>query len=175
MKKLDPLIWKNTFKWQYEAYPFFNSVYIKVAERTKNKYFMCADNFLTLFRGGFFIGLLPNQEVFYIGRKVIKESLKGKKDFLEEFKKVYGQIDVAVADCEEAIKKNNFADLNKWWFSTQTALSNVSHILFNFDYVFDEFLQDLQANNPEDKKALDFYIVSDTPSFFEKSIVVCWN
>ena len=81
MAKLNPVDWKKSFKWQFEAYPIFCSAYQKAAKRVKNKYYVSWDDFLSYFNDGHHIGLKPRDSVLLPGRRVINDLLSGNDDF----------------------------------------------------------------------------------------------
>lgn len=169
MRKLNPKKWQDSFKWQFEAYPFFCSVYQKAVKRIKGKYYVSWGDFLSHFNNGHHIGLKPRDSVLLPGRRAINDLLSGKNDFLEIFKKIRKEMEEAIDMCLEVRRKNEFADFEKWWPKTQNALSNASHILFGFDYALDEFLKDLQNNSPKDFAILNKNISAKELSFINEA------
>ena len=169
MAKLNPVDWKESFKWQFEAYPIFCSAYQKAAKRVKNKYYVSWDDFLCYFNDGHHIGLKPRDSVLLPGRRVINDLLSGNDDFLKIFKEIRKEMEEAIDACLKVRRNNEFADFKKWWPKMQNALSNASHILFGFDYALDEFLKDLQNNSPKDFAVLNKNIRARELSFINEA------
>lgn len=169
MKNFIPKIWQNSYKWQFEAYPFFTSVYQKSAVPTKNKYFTSFDKLLNNYDNGQVYLLNPRKEVYKRGMKIIDELLNGNSNFYIEFNKVLKEIDKAIGVCRKIRTERKSKDLEKWWPETQRALSDVTYILFNFDYPFDDYLEKLNINKPKDFELLNEYIFSNDLSFINEA------
>lgn len=144
---IQPKNWSESFKWQYGAYPFFTSVYSLAAKKQKNKYRISWGEFACSFDRGHFVGYLPKQDINRAGELIIKESLAGRKGYLQELKQVHQEIAVAIKSCEQVSNSGAAASLRDWWPETQRALSAAAAVLFSFDYHFDSFLKELQAKN----------------------------
>ena len=169
MKKLDPINWKDAFKWQYEAYPIFTSVYVNASNvEIENKYYTNWADFINNFENGHLLAFKPNKEILKIGNIAIKESLSGKSGYLREIKKIHREMDSAIELCFKAISKKT-SSLSGWWTQTQKALSHAANILFSFDYTFDGFLKDLQGKNQKDFEVLNRYIKNNKLSFLDEA------
>jgi phosphohistidine swiveling domain-containing protein len=169
MSKISPEKWQNAFKWNYEAYPFFCSVYQKNSTPVSRRYFVDWDVFLNRFQGSHLYAFLPRKELVRVGNKITRELLRGDDSFLKIFKKVYGEIKTNVDVCLEARKNNEYENLDKWWFPTQITLSHVGQILFSFDYPLDDYLRNLQKESPQDFEILSKYIQAKKPSFIDEA------
>jgi phosphohistidine swiveling domain-containing protein len=167
--KLTPKNWQAAFKWQYEAYPIFTSVYLSAAQtKEKNKYYTDWADFLNNFKNGHLIALKPSKQTLKVGNTAIKESLAGNNNYYRELKKVHQEINTAISSCLAASLKKD-ALLSSWWPKTQTALSHTANILFAFDYTFDDFLKKLHKNNPKDFKIINHHIRNKKLSFMDEA------
>lgn len=169
MIKLDLKNWQDAFKWQYEAYPIFTSVYVNASHtKPKNKYYVDWADFINKFEGGHLLAFKPNKQILRIGNVAIKESLAGNDGYFQEVKKVHREIDKAIGLCLKARKRESNL-LSSWWPQTQKALSHAANILFSFDYTFDGFLRDYQQKNPKNFEILNAHIQNSRPSFLDEA------
>lgn len=169
MTKLDPKNWQGAFKWQYEAYPIFTSVYVNASQtKEKNKYYTDWADFLNKFEDGHLMALKPNKQILKIGNVAIKESLVGNQGYYKEIKKVHKEINIAIEKCLKARTGEN-SSLSSWWPQTQKALSHAANILFSFDYTFDGFLKEFQEKNPKDFEILNSHIRNKKLSFMDEA------
>lgn len=169
MRKLKPENWKNSFKWNYEAYPFFCSVYQKGAVLPKGKYFIGWDDFLNHFQKDHLYAFKPRSGLVKIGNMEIKELLSGNDNFLNTFKFIHEEINFAIQACLETRRNKEFNNLKKWWNPTQKALSDVCQIIFCFDYTLDDYLKNMQKKSPRDFALLSEYIQAEKPSFIDEA------
>ncbi len=162
--------WKECFKWQFEAYPFFTSVYNNVAKPTNKKYYIdWRGCFLNHFSDGQLTAFRIKSSLLVPGRKTIKELLAGNNSFLKEFKKIDREMNKAIMICLKARVGNNYKNFETWWPSAQQASTNAPRILFSFDYALDEFLEKINNNKPNDYGVLKNYIITDAPSFINEA------
>ncbi len=171
MKKIDPEKWKDSFKWQYEAYPFFTSVYNHAADKNiKNKYFADFSFLINLFQVNHLSAYQPRIKIVKIGKMAIRESLAGDASYLKEVKKIHARIKKAINKCLQ-IKKTNeaYKDLKCWWPQTQKALSCAANIIFCFDYTFDGFLNELKIKNEKDFEIINRHIYNKKRSFMDEA------
>jgi phosphohistidine swiveling domain-containing protein len=168
MKKLNPLNWKESFTWEFEAYPFFTSGYNEAANsKVKNKYYVRIPDLLNGFEGERVLEFVPKKRFLQIGNNVIKEALLGKRSYLSELKKVHKEMDGAIAACLKA-RSINSNSLSGWWSQTQKALSKAPSLLFPFDFTFDGFINQLREKNPEDFTIINSYIENNRLSFMDE-------
>lgn len=88
----NPKIYKNAYKWQFEAYPFYTSVYNKAAERARRKYFTSFDRFISYFHDGQLYAFVPRRRINKTGNKIIRELIAGNEDFLNSFEQVHSEM-----------------------------------------------------------------------------------
>ncbi len=169
MLNIDPKIWKESYLWEYEAYPFFSSVYLKVMLPNPKKYYSTWQNLLHYFHNGLVILYLPKNYTTHLGKLIIDESLNNDDAFLVEYKLMHKQVKQTIDLCLECRKKDEYLKLEKWWPATQKALSDTTAILFNFDFTADEFLMDLRKNNEYDFLLIKQYLVEDKQSFINEA------
>lgn len=161
--------WKDSFKWDFGAYPFFTSVYLKNGLlKTKNKYYVSWNDFIGCFDNGHLLAYKPKKGLLKIGEKVIEESFRGKNDFLKEIDKIQNKINEEIIFCLDKKNTNDFKNFDKWWPKIQKAYSNAS-IMFDFDYTFDIFLNELKIKSPKDYKILNEFIINDKLSFIDEA------
>lgn len=169
MRKLSSKIWRDSYKWQFEAYPFFTSVYQKSAAPAKNKYFTRFHELLNNFNNGQAYLLEPRKEIFKKGMMIIDELLSGNDNFYKEFKKVLKEVNEAIDICKKVRAEGKFAEIEKWWPKIQKTESHVTNILFNFDYPLDDFFKNLSVKSPKEFDILSGSIYSDIPSFINEA------
>jgi phosphohistidine swiveling domain-containing protein len=167
--QLDTNKYKNVFKWEFEGYPFFTSVYTGAAdEELKNKYYTCYSDFISKFEDGKTIAFVPSQPILDIGNATIQESLNGDEGYLKEIKLVHEEIHAAVNACLDAQSKK-VTDLSSWWSLTKVALGHAAGALTHFDYTFDTFLMDIKKSNPDDYQIIHENISNDNRSFIDEA------
>lgn len=169
MGKINPKIWENSFYWQYGAYPFFTSVYLKTAENTNKNYFVRWDYFINYFSNGIMDGYEPKHDFLVSGNRTIGELINGKKDFLNTFKSVHKEITRAIKICSKLVKDDKSSSFGKWWPLVERTLSNSSCLIFAFDFTLEEFLKDMKVKYPEDFNVINSHIFSRKPSFIDKA------
>lgn len=167
MAKFKPSNWEESYRWHFEAYPFFCSVYQKVAQKIGNKYYVYWDKLLNYYDKDHVVLLCPKKSLAPTGNMIIKELMAGNDSFLNEFKKVHNDIKSTISLCLKIRKNGGFKDLGKWWPKLEATLSDVSRVLFSFDYTIDDFLKKLQTVSPKDFSALKASIRSKTSSFID--------
>lgn len=169
MNEKEMKIWKDAFKWNYEAYPFFCSVYQKGAIPPRKKYFVGWEDFLNNFQGDHLYAFKPRARFIKAGNIEIKELLSGNDDFLKIFREVHREVKVAIEKCLKVRKNKEIEKLENWWQPTQKALSDVGQMLFCFDYTLDGYLNNLQKKSPDDFSRLSEFITAEKPSFIDKA------
>jgi len=166
MKKINPKIYKNSFRWQgVAAYPFFTSIWKEGARTQKKKYYTSWDKYASRFFGGQYTGYIPKKDFLKNGNKAIIDLLKGKRDFLNEVELIMEEIQKNVDNCKGRIAKNDFNDLEKWWSPAAEIQGKTICTIFNFDFALDVFLKKMQEKNKEEFDALNAAIAPDKPSF----------
>jgi len=163
MKQLNIERWKDVIKWEYEAFPFFTSVYLKLAETQSNKYFF-EWNFLNYFSAGKLEGYISQKEFIEKGNLIIKELLSGNVDFLKQLKKTSGQMGRAMELCQNV---KDIEDIKKWWVPTQQALSDSANLAFCLDIALNEYINKLSIS---DHEALESNIHSPKKSFITSAM-----
>lgn len=169
MKNLDFKIWKESYRWQYEAYPLFASVYQRLALKTNKKYFTRWEYFLNYFHDGQLEAYIPQAPLIKTGEKVINELLAGNDSFIKEFDVVHQELKDAIKLCLKTRKNKDYQNLKKWWLPTQKALSAASGILFGFDYALDEFLKNKGQEDPKELKSITSNIRANKKSFIRQA------
>lgn len=107
MEKINPQNYIGAFKWEFEGYPFYTSVYNKAAEReVKNKYYTSYADFMSKFEDGKTIAFNPSKPILDVGNMAIKESLEGDDGYLQEVEFIHEEINNAIKLCLEAQKEN---------------------------------------------------------------------
>lgn len=171
MKKVNIVRYKNSFKWQFGAYPFFTSVFTKSADlKAQKKYHTCYDEYISNFEDDSVTAFIPLEVWETPGRKIIKKLLKGDKYYYKEIKRAHSTVKKAIAACVLARSKNS-KKLGKWWQLTQDALSDVSRVLYSFDFTFDLFLNELKLKNSNLFATLLKNIKSEGKSFLEEASI----
>lgn len=161
--------WKDAFKWNYPAYPFFTSVYLLCALPYKNQYYIHWDRFLNYFGDGRLEAYLPKDKMLQVGRKIIRELLEGKADFLTEFEKLYVKVNATITLCEKTRLGLKTPELDGWWKEVQDTLSDVAGLLFSFDYALNEYMSKMQNENLVEFSKLKDLIREDKPSFLDEA------
>ncbi len=161
--------WSQAYKWQYQAYPFFTSVYVLASTiKPTSKYNVYWGDFLNNFDNGNLIAFKQSGKISKVGRGIIKEALIGNDDYLTELSKLHQELKLAIKKCEKARKSKNIA-LERWWTDTQVALSRVANLLFSFDYPFDKFLLELSIKQPQDFQFITSKITNNQHSFMSEA------
>jgi len=161
--------WQNAYKWQFQAYPFFTSVYVPIStKKTDSQYSIFFDDFVNDFNDGNVIAFNKSKPLLKVGRRIIREALVGDIGYLRDLTKLQHEIERAIKVCHTA-RKNNEKTLEKWWNSTELALSHVSNLIFSFDYPFDNFLMELSRKNPDDFRFLISKINDNQLSFMTEA------
>jgi len=169
MKKVNINRYKESFKWQFGAYPFFTSVFTKSADiKAQKKYYTCYDEYISNFEGGLVTAFIPWEVWETPGRKIIKNLLAGDKRYYQEIKNTHNAVKKAINVCLSARSKND-NELGKWWKLTQNSLSDVSRVLYSFDFTFDLFLNELKVKDPNLFTTLVESIKTKEKSFLEEA------
>lgn len=172
MKKKQAIIgddWQNAYKWQFQAYPFFTSVYIAASiKKIDSRYSIFFDDAINDFNNGNSVLFSKSGKILKVGQRIIKEALSGNVDYWRDLIKLQHELENAIAACHVA-RKNNIKTLGKWWDSTESALFHASNLLFCFDYPFDNFLKDLSKKSPNDFTFLINKINDNQPSFMTEA------
>ena len=169
-KKEDDLtaqIWNESFRWRYEAYPFFTSVYLKAYAPPRTNYHFQWKHFLNKFRDGELVAYLPRDPLLQKGQEQIEELLEGKKGFAREFGTEHKRLREAIAMIE---KQGNKGGLDNWWPKTQIALSEASALLFSFDFALNERLKEMQSNDPKLFDTINSNIIEEDKSFLNEAV-----
>ncbi|HTX86552.1 MAG TPA: PEP-utilizing enzyme [Candidatus Nanoarchaeia archaeon] len=170
MKKINLQDYQDSFKWQFGAYPFYTSVYLKSASgKLKNKYYNDYRVSLSYFINGNLIILQPKKELLRVGNMIIKEALSGGDQYLKELLSVHKEMKAAVSLCQQARRKGDFKSYKKWWPATEKALSHVTGMFFCFDFTSEKFLNGLKVGNPQDFEILNRNIASKKLSFMDEA------
>jgi phosphohistidine swiveling domain-containing protein len=149
-----PEHWKDSFKWDFVACPFYTSVYIKCTIPIDKPYCQSWPDYIALFDGKRQISYIPKKELYAFGWRAINELLEGKKGYYITFNKAYGECVKAMSIGIKARKSNNY-NLNDWWPEIQKALTWPENIFFYFDYTFDEFLKKFKEENEKEYLAFE--------------------
>lgn len=154
---INPANYKGAFKWNFEGYPLFTSVWQKIAKQTRKKYYTTLDKLALNFNDGILTMFTPSDHLLKDGRIIINEILNNNASYYNEILLVHNEIKKTI-DFELMLLKDdkdniheNFINL---WPKLQNVNSDISYILFNFDWSFDYFLQDLKKSNPKEYEAL---------------------
>lgn len=171
MKKKKAIIgtdWRNAYKWQYQAYPFFTSVYVPASTlKPKSKYNIYWGDFLNNFDNGQLTAFKQSKSMLKAGKVIIKEALAGNNSYLKELDSVHIELKEAIKKCNQARLSKNLT-LGSWWGATEKSLSNTANLLFCFDYPFDKFLLSLSRKKPADFEFISSSI-NDSQSFMAKA------
>ncbi|QQG52371.1 MAG: hypothetical protein HY931_03520 [Candidatus Falkowbacteria bacterium] len=157
--------WLDAYKWQYQAYPFFTSVYVLASTiKPSSRYNVYWGDFLNNFVNGNLVAFKQSGKISKIGREIIKETLIENDNYLQELKRLHQKLKLAIKKCEKARQSKNIK-LEQWWDDTQNSLSQVANLLFSFDFPFDKFLLELSIKNPKDFEYITGKINNNRPSF----------
>jgi phosphoenolpyruvate synthase/pyruvate phosphate dikinase len=167
-EKLNAQIWQNSIRWKYDAWPFFTSVYMLLAEKPKNKYYT-QWQFVSCFHDGGLEAYIPKKELIDEGNAIIRELVNGNDNYYKELKKVSDDMQRTMKLCMHYSKKGNIEDINSWWLPVKRTLSEVGNIIFSFDFALSEFLEDMKISAPEDFEALSSNIVEPKKSFIAEA------
>jgi len=142
--------WLAAYKWQYQAYPFFTSVYVPASTlKPQNKYNIYWGDFLNNFEDGHLTAFKQSASMLKAGNIIIKETLAGNRNYLKELNLLHIELQAAIQKCQRA-KSSKSLKLGSWWRDTEKALSHTANLLFCFDYPFDKFLLNLSRKKPKD-------------------------
>lgn len=166
MKKLDPNNWKDSYKWQFEAFPFFCSAYQRISAPPKNRYYDVWNDFLNCFDNGHLVAFEPKKTLNRKGEIMLKELLSGKDDFLILFRGVHKKIRKAIENCLEVREQGNFANIDGWWPEWQGVLSEISSILFPFDFTLNDKMKEWQEEGDPIFRILSENVRVNENSFF---------
>ncbi|MFA4999968.1 MAG: PEP-utilizing enzyme [Patescibacteria group bacterium] len=169
MKEFNLKIWGESYRWQYEAYPLFTSVYQKVARPTNEKYFTRWVYFLNYFHEAQLEGYVPREPFLKTGKRIINELLAGNDNFIKDFDRVHRAMKNVINLCLETRKNKSHQDFKKWWVPAQKILSDSAGILFGFDYALDEFLKNKEKNNSKELESIRSNIFTKEKSFISKA------
>jgi phosphoenolpyruvate synthase/pyruvate phosphate dikinase len=169
MKEFNSKIWEKSYRWQYEAYPLFASVYQKLARPTNKRYFTSWVYYLNYFHDAQLEAYIPQKPFLDAGKKIINELLAGNDNFVKDFDSVHQEMKAAINLCLEVRKNKSYYDFKKWWLPTQKALSNVPSVLFGFDYALDEFLKNKEKEDSEELKNITNNIFASEQSFINQA------
>lgn len=162
-------IWKDSLKWNFEGYPLFTSVYLKLAEPKDHSYHLQWKFFINYFHRGMLEGYLPEKELLEKGRIIISDIISGKDEVRLHFFDLRKRMKKAMYVCSEALRNGKIIDLDYWWFPSQKILSEVPSILFNFDFALNDYLKDLQENDKRLYEALISNINKEEKSFIKSA------
>ncbi len=169
MEQVNIKRYKDSFKWQFGAYPFFTSVFTKCADlKIKKKHHLCFNEYISNFENDSVTAFIPWEVFETPGRKIIKKILAGDKYYYNEIKRTHSAVKKAIAACLLARSKN-VNELGRWWRLTQDALSDVSRVLYSFDFTFDLFLNELRAKDQDLFVVLLENIKTKEKSFLEEA------
>ena len=169
LKNINPVDYKGAFKWNFEGYPLFTSVWQKVVEPKSDKYYTSLDKLALNFNDGNLTMFTPSNHLLRDGRIIIDETLNNNASYYNEILLVHNKVKGAIDFAIEVLKNDEYKDFEYWWPKLQSANSDISYVLFNFDYSFDYFLQDLQKSNPMDYEALLANSEADHLSFMQEA------
>ena len=172
IKKVSELLsesWKDSFRWKYEAWPFFTSVYTKASLPGESRYYVQWPDFINKFENGHLEAYLPKKEIINKGQMEIQELIQGKDTFVVEFRQLLERVHKAIKNCEIIRKKNNYDQLNSWWPDVQNVLSDVAGLLFGFDYSLNDWMKEMQVSNPSLFSMLSENIRENKPSFINEA------
>lgn len=167
--ELNPDKWKNSYKWQFEAYPFFCSVYQKHAKIHENNYCDFWNDFLNHFKGGHLLAFKPKDTLNLKGNLIISELLVGKDDFFVLFKEVNGKIKQAIEKCLQVREQGDFMDLENWWPRLQGMLSEASGMLFPFDFTLNDKMKEWHDEANPIFQILNDNVHTSDNSFFNEA------
>lgn len=157
--------WENAYKWQYKAFPFFTSVYVSAsATKFKSKYSVSWNDFLNYFENGNLIAFKQSGTILTAGKRIIKETLAGDDEYLNDLKKLHRELQKAIIECEN---NNNFKSDNfeRLWKKISLSLSHTANLLFSFDYPFDDFLNQLRIKDLKNFEYITDNIKNNRRSF----------
>ncbi|MFA6417189.1 MAG: PEP-utilizing enzyme [Patescibacteria group bacterium] len=161
--------WQNAYKWQFQAYPFFTSVYIAASiKKIDSRYSIFFDDAINDFNNGNLTLFKKSGTILKIGRRIIRETLTGNTEYLRDLIKLQNELEQAIKVCHVARRKNTNT-LGKWWDDTESALFHTTNLLFSFDYPFDNFLMELSRKRPDDFHFLIHKINDNLPSFMTEA------
>lgn len=149
MKELNPKIWQDSYKFQYEAYPFFTSVYLLAVAEPENKYFISFDNFLNFFDHGQLTAFQPRKVFLRKGDKIIRDLLSGNDEYLVELNRIHRIVRKEINFCLSLRQSDKVKNSSFWWPRLEMALSLCSKIIFGLDYPLDDFLKKLYSSNQD--------------------------
>jgi phosphoenolpyruvate synthase/pyruvate phosphate dikinase len=167
---VSPEIWKESFRWKYEAWPFFTSVYLKSFEKGNSKYHVLWDRFMNKFSAGHLEGYIPKSAILEKGRMEIKELISGNDSYAKEFRQLLIRVHKATDNCEKVRLNGKYSDLDAWWPEVQGVLSDVAEILFGFDFALSDWMKELQEKDPKLFSSLSLSIKENKPSFINEAI-----
>jgi phosphohistidine swiveling domain-containing protein len=167
--------WQNAYRWQFQAYPFFTSVYVSASTRKiDSKYGVIWNDTIHDFNDGNVIIFKQSGTMLKVGQRIIRETLVGDTEYLRDLIKLQYELEQAIDVCRIARKKNTKM-LGKWWDVTELALFHTTNLLFCFDYPFDNFLMKLSKNHPDDFHFLINKINDNQPSFMTEAGIYLSN
>ncbi|MFA5931450.1 MAG: PEP-utilizing enzyme [archaeon] len=167
---LSPGLWKDSFRWKYEAWPFFTSVYLKASLPGESSYYVPWPDFVNKFENGHLEAYLPKKEILSKGKVEIDELIRGDDYFAKEFRLLLNRIHKAISNCEKVRKDKNYSELNLWWPEVQSVLSDVAALLFGFDYTLNDWMKEMQTKDPELFSSISSSIKEIKPSFINEAI-----
>jgi phosphohistidine swiveling domain-containing protein len=167
--------WQNAYKWQFQAYPFFTSVYVAAStQKIDSKYSIFFDDAINYFHDGNLILFKKSGTILKVGSRIIKETLMGKTEYLNDLISLQHELENAIKVCHIA-RRNNENELGKWWDKTESALFHTTNLLFSFDYPFDNFLMELSKKRPNDFHFLINKINDNQPSFMTEAVTYLYK
>jgi phosphoenolpyruvate synthase/pyruvate phosphate dikinase len=154
---INPADYKGAFKWNFEGYPLFASIWQKIAEPKKKKYYTALNKLAQNFNDGNLTMFTPSGQLLKDGRMIINEILNGNASYYNEILSVHNKVKKTI-DFELLLLKGDKDKIHKnftnLWPKLQNVNSDISYVLFNFDWSFDYFLQDLKKSTPREYEAL---------------------
>jgi hypothetical protein len=161
--------WENAYKWQYQAYPFFTSVYVPASiTKFKGKYSVYWGDFLNYFQDGNLIAYKQSKTILKEGKHIIKETIAGDFNYLYDLKTLHQELKKAIVECEKA-KNLTETNFEKIWSKIWPALSHTANILFSFDYPFDDYLNYIRVKDPKNFEYISKNIKNNGRSFMSEA------
>jgi len=149
-----PEHWKESFKWDFVAIPFYTAAYVRCTVPSKNPYCQSWSDYIAYFDGEKQISYVTRKEILEYGWRAINELLEGGGEYYDIFDKAYREILEAIGLCIKLRKERNY-DAEEWWPIIQGALTWPEYIFFYFDYTFDDFIKKFKEENEKEYLAFE--------------------